>query len=130
MKKPHWVSLEFVIAVHNAALSRFGGTPGIRKMNMLESAFSRPEQLFHYENANHYQLAAAYAYGVVKNHPFIDGNKRTAFLAAAFFLEKNGHYLQAPEVEAVTHTLGLAASAITQDDYAQWLERSCQPASS
>lgn len=125
MKEPHWVSRDFVITIHNSALARFGGSAGIREVNLLESALARPEQLFHYEKASIFQMAAAYAHGIVKNHPFIDGNKRTAFLTAAFFLEKNGQSLQAPEVEAVTHTLGLAASALTQEDYAAWLEKSC-----
>ncbi|WP_411847760.1 type II toxin-antitoxin system death-on-curing family toxin [Roseibacillus persicicus] len=86
----------------------------------------QPQQLFHYEKANLFQLAASYAHGIVKNRPFADGNKRTGFMAAYVFLRMNGQALQAPEVEAVTHTLGLAASTLTKQDYANWLEKSCE----
>ena len=125
MNEPHWLPLEALNAIHETLLSRHGGPSGTREPGLLESALNQPLQLFHYEKADLFQLAASYAHGIVKNHPFVDGNKRTGFMAAYTFLRINGYHLTAPEVEAVTHTLGLAASAITQDDYAAWLEKSC-----
>ena len=127
MTEPHWLPKEAVLAIHSALLSRHGGIDGVREPELLESALGQPQQLFHYEKANLFRLAASYAHGIVKNHTFVDGNKRTAFMAAYVFLRMNSHSLQAPEVEAVTQTLGLAASALTQEDYATWLEKSCVP---
>ena len=87
---------------------------------------NRPQHLFTDETPTLYELAAGYAAGVVKNHPFLDGNKRTGFMAAYIFLGANGQFLKAPEIEVVERTLALAAGAITEDDYAAWLEKSCQ----
>ena len=126
MSEPHWVSQELALALHAASLERFGGSDGLRDVNLLESSLSRPLQLFFYENASLFQLAAAYTHGLIKNHPFVDGNKRTAFLAGAIFLEKNGLRLEASEADAYTYTYGLAASTISQENYALWLEESCR----
>lgn len=126
MNQPDWIEKPLVLAMHESALSRHGGSTGTRDEGLLDSALARPEQLFHYERADIFHLAATYAHGIVKNHPFIDGNKRTGFLAAALFLETNGWKLIAPEVEAVTQTLGLAAGMIEAGEYAAWLQRSCE----
>ena len=82
---------------------------------------------FAYEAPSIFELAAAYAHGIVKNHPFIDGNKRAGFIAATLFLETNGWVFAAPEPEVVLHTLALAASEETEADYATWIEQSCTP---
>lgn len=106
-------------------LERFGGLEGMRDEGLLESALNRPRHLFAYEKPSLFEMAAAYAAGIVKNHPFLDGNKRSGFIAAALFLEVNGLSFQAPEEEAVERTLALAAGAIGEADYAAWLEKSC-----
>ena len=122
MKEPIWLPLEVIFALHDRLLSRFGGAEGIRDRGMLESALGKPQQLLHYGAPSIFELAASYAFGIVKNHPFIDGNKRTGFMAAYTFLGVNGHALIAPEEEAVIQTLGLASGAIGEKDYAAWLE--------
>lgn len=125
MNDPLWIEKEDCLAFHSQMLARFGGREGIRDEGLLESALSRPRQLISYGEPTLYELAASYATGVVKNHPFIDGNKRSGFMSAALFLEINGQRFKASEEEVVERTLALAASAITEADYAEWLKRSC-----
>jgi death-on-curing protein len=103
-------------------LSQYGGIAGTRDENMLESALARPQQLFHYGKPKMADLAAAYAVGIVKNHPFLDGNKRTGFMLGAGFLERNGLEFHATEAEAVVRTLALAAGEMTEAAYAEWLK--------
>jgi death-on-curing protein len=98
---------------------------GIRDEGLLDSALNRPLQLFHYENPTLFELAAAYAHGIVKNHPFLDGNKRSGFTVAGLFLEFNGFKLQATETEAVLQTVALAASELDVQAFATWLETNC-----
>lgn len=127
MKEPFWLSVEIVLAIQEDLLARFGGAAGIREKVLLESAVSRPQQRFYYENPTPFQLAATYAHGIVKNHPFVDGNERAGFMAAYTFLGINGHQLLAPEEEAVLQTLALAAGEADAEEYAAWLQRSCSP---
>ncbi|HEY5791840.1 MAG TPA: type II toxin-antitoxin system death-on-curing family toxin, partial [Chthoniobacterales bacterium] len=94
----------------------------VRDENLLESALARPQQLFHYGNPTMPELAAAYAAGIVKNHPFLDGNKRTGFMMGAGFLERNGFEFHATEAEAVLRTLALAAGEMPEAAYADWME--------
>jgi death-on-curing protein len=89
----------------------------------LDSALNKPLHLFSYGNPSIFELAASYAVGIVKNHPFLDGNKRTGFVAAALFIEANGFSFQATEEEAVLETLALAAGESTESDYAAWLAK-------
>jgi death-on-curing protein len=98
---------------------------GIRDEGLLESALSKPLHRFHYEDAGLFELAASYAAGIVKNHPFLDGNKRTGFFTAAFFLEKNGFKLNASEAEAAVMTVGLASGECIPEAYAEWLKDTC-----
>ncbi len=126
MSVPVWIEKADCLAFHGALLSRFGGLDGIRDEGLLESALNRPQDLLHYEEPSLFDLAASYATGIVKNHPFVDGNKRSGFMAAALFLEVNGYEMQAPETEAVLQTLALAASQIGELDYSQWLAKSCK----
>lgn len=121
MKELVWVTEEDCLSFHDKLLSRFGGAPGVRDRGLLESALARPHHRFAYEQASVFELAATYAHGIVKNHPFIDGNKRTGFLAAALFLEANGVRFNAREEEAVVQTLALAAGAISVEEFAAWL---------
>jgi death-on-curing protein len=125
MSEPFWLTREAVLAVQGELLARFGGLGGIRDEGLLDSALNRPLHLFHYGEPSLFDLAAAYAEGVVKNHPFLDGNKRAGFMAAYTFLGINGQQLQAPEEEAVLQTLALAADAIGAAEFSAWLARSC-----
>ena len=130
MKEPVWVLRETVEALHDRLLSEFGGLPGIRDEGMLDSALSRPPYQFAYGTTTAFSLAAAYAYGLIRNHPFIDGNKRIGFTTAILFLELNGLRFGGSEAEATIKTLALAAHELGEADYANWLEGSCQKAKS
>lgn len=126
MKEPVWVPAEVILAIQEELLARFGGLAGLRSEGLLDSALNRPKQGFHYGSPTVFELAAEYALGIVKNHPFLDGNKRAGFMAAYTFLGVNGYDLNAPEADAVMQTLALAAGEIDQTDYAVWLKASCQ----
>lgn len=126
MKEPLWVSAEVILAVQKELLARFGGIDGLRDEGLLDSAIHRPQNLFHYGEPSLFELAAEYAFGIVKNHPFLDGNKRAGFMAAYVFLGANGRDLEASEGEAVFHTLALAAGEIGTEEYATWLKASCK----
>ena len=121
MKEPVWLSREVVLAIQEELLGRFGGLPGVRDEGLLDSALHRPRQLFAYGEPDLFALAAAVAEGIVRNHPFLDGNKRAGFMAAALFLEVNGWSFQASEEDVVVRTLALAAGAIGGAEYAHWL---------
>jgi death-on-curing protein len=125
MTKPVWIDSTDAHSMHAAMIERFGGLDGVRDERLLESALARPQNLFVYEKPSLFDLAASYASGIVRNHPFLDGKKRTGFVAAALFLEANGLQFQAPEEEVVEYTLALAAGAIDEAAYGEWLERSC-----
>jgi len=126
MKEPVWVPVEVILAIQEELLARFGGLSGLRDEGLLDSALNRPRQVFHYGSPTLFDLAAEYALGIVKNHPFLDGNKRAGFMAAYVFLGANGQNLNASEAEAVVQTLALAAGEIDQAEYAVWLKASCQ----
>ena len=125
MKEPVWIDATDVHAFHLEMLSMFGGLAGVRDEGLLDSALTRPQHLFAYEKIELFDLAAAYALGIIKNHPFLDGNKRAGFMTAALFLEVNGLRFEAPEEEVVLQTLALAAGEIDQAAYATWLKASC-----
>lgn len=131
MRSPQWLLPEVVLALHGESLRLFGGLAGTRDEGLLASALSRPEQLWHYAEPKpaHHQLAAAYAYGLAKNHPFFDGNKRIAFLAASTFLEVNGWEFHGTEADAVIKTLALAAGELDEAGFAAWLETCSRPRS-
>lgn len=126
MKEPLWLTAEVILTVQKELLTRFGGLEGLRDEGLLDSALNRPQHLFQYEEPSIFEMAAAYAHGIVKNHPFLDGNKRIAFMAAYIFLGANGHELTVPEPDAVLRTLALAAGEIGADEYAEWLKVSCE----
>jgi death-on-curing protein len=122
MKEPYWLTREECVALHTMMLSQYGGLEGIRDENLLESALAKPQNLFAYGKPVMAELAASYAAGVIKNHPFLDGNKRTGFMLGAGFLERNGRRFTATEAEAVVRTLALAAGEMSEAEYAEWLE--------
>lgn len=128
MVEPVWVTEEDCLSFHDKLLARFGGASGVRDPGLLASALARPQHLFAHEKPTMFDMAAAYAHGIVKNHPFVDGNKRSGLLAATLFLEANGMRFSATEEDAVVQTLALAAGAITAKDFAAWLERASRPA--
>lgn len=130
MKPPLWVRRDVVVAVQEQLLTVFGGASGIRDAGRLESALARPENRFAYGRTavNVFDLAAAYAFGLAKNHPFVDGNKRIAFATAVMFLELNGYRFEAGEADAVVRTLALAAGELKEPGYAQWLKASSRRA--
>ena len=99
---------------------------GVRDEGLLESALSRPQQGFAYRPTNPFDLAASYAFGIVKNHPFLDGNKRAAYMTAYVFLGMNDIELDVSEEPVVLHTLALAAGEETEAEYAAWLKESCE----
>ncbi len=121
MNPPKWVTLEQARAFHTAQIITSGGRDGLRDKGLLESALARPQQLYAYEAANLYALAAAYAFGIIKNHPFIDGNKRTGFVVMASFLRINKIALTASEVDVVVTIFKLAAGALSETVLTDWL---------
>ena len=122
MKEPYWLTREECLALHEMMLSQHGGSEGLRDENLLESALAKPRHLFAYGKPTMSDLAASYVFGVVKNHPFIDGNKRTGFMLGAGFLERNGYEFHASEAEAVVRTLALAAGELSESEFAAWLK--------
>ena len=100
MKEPVWVLREVVLMAHEQSLAQFGGSAGVRDEGLMDSALGKPKNLFAYGKPNLFALAAGYAFGLVRNHPFIDGNKRTGFVVAVTFLGCNGWYREASEVDA------------------------------
>lgn len=122
MNEPQWLTEAVVLSIQNKLLARFGGLAGVRDSGLLESALNRPQNRFYYESPSLFELAADYAVGIVKNHPFLDGNKRAGFMAAYTFLGMNGYRLEATEETAVLFTLGLAAGEVSAEEYAHWLE--------
>ena len=124
MNEPIWLDSQDLYVLHNQLLARFGGLEGIRDEGLLESALHRPVQKFQYEAKSTLpELAASYSYGIARNHPFFDGNKRSALLAAIVFLEINGMKFLATEEEAALETLALAAGERTEEEYSSWLSK-------
>jgi death-on-curing protein len=122
MKTPVWVLRETVLTLHEQPLAEFGGSPGICDEGLLDSALGKPENLFAYGKPTIFDLAASYGCGLVKNHPFIDGNKRVGFIVVVVFLELNGYRFQATEAEAAVRTLALAAGEMSESEFAVWLK--------
>ncbi len=122
-----WIDLPEVLAIHGRQLDEHGGASGVRDDGLLESALARPQQLFTYGEPDVFDLAAAYTAGIVRNHPFVDGNKRTGFVVGILFLELNGPTFTASEADATQAVLGLAAGKITDDEFAMWLRSNSTP---
>tara|TARA_R110000787_G_scaffold14593_3_gene44906 strand:- start:153 stop:542 length:390 start_codon:yes stop_codon:yes gene_type:complete len=120
--EPRWLTVPMVKAMQSQAIAAAGGANGIRDEALLESALDRPRNLFaHADDATLPQLAAAYGHGIIRNHPFIDGNKRAGILAVAVFLDLNGYRFQPDEAEAATIVIALAADEIDEDIFARWI---------
>jgi death-on-curing protein len=126
-REPIWVLQATVRFIHRDQIEAFGGLAGTRDEGMLESALSRPVNLWHYGEPTLIDLAAAYAYGIARNHPFLDGNKRTAFVVSVLFLELNGLLLTASEVDAAEIFIALAAGDLEESDLAAWFADHASP---
>jgi death-on-curing protein len=116
-----WIARSVISAIHDMQLAEHGGGAGIRDVNLLESALARPVNLAAYGAPDAPALAAAYGYGISRNHAFIDGNKRTGFVAAELFLRLNGFELTADDGDCVLTMLAVAAGDISEEEFASWL---------
>ncbi|MGO4386878.1 type II toxin-antitoxin system death-on-curing family toxin [Microvirga sp. 2YAF29] len=126
--EPRWVHRQALLLKHAESLRLFGGAEGLRDEGMLDSALTRPVNAWSYRGeARIPYLAAAYAFGLSKNHPFIDGNKRAAFIAYVGFLKLNGFNLMASQPDAYQTMIALAAGAMTEEEFAIWIERNSSP---
>ena len=121
-----WLAADVIHAVHEEQLAEHGGGTGVRDANLLASALARPEQLAHYGSPDAADLAASYGFGLSRNHPFIDGNKRTAFVAVELFLALNGFELVATDADCVIRMLKLASGELPEADFANWIRQHIQ----
>jgi death on curing protein len=117
----HWIDRRLLVILHDESLAAHGGASGLRDEGLLESALARPLNLVAYGQPDVAELAAAYGVGLAKNHPFVDGNKRAAFLAVGLFLRLNGHRLVASQADATITMLSVAAGDISEAEFATWL---------
>ncbi len=122
-----WIMRSVVIAAHHEQLAEHGGAAGIRDAGLLESALARPENLAAYGDPDAASLAAAYGFGIVRNHPFVDGNKRAALIATELFLALNGFDLAVDDAECVLIVLALAAGELKEEEFAAWLRGHLEP---
>lgn len=121
MSEPFWLTRQIIIAIHDEQLAIHGGASGLRDEGLLESALDRPRNKWSYENAELPELAAAYAFAIARNHPFVDGNKRTSFLALYTFLGVNGIDFDVPEADAAAMILSLAAGEADEFGLTRWI---------
>ena len=121
MIEPRWLRLEEIIVAHERQLARFGGAPGIREEGALESALSRARNKWTYEQCGVIEFAASYAFGIARNHPFVDGDKRVAFIAMALFLRLNGVPFAPPQDESAAAIFDVAAGELDEKSLARWI---------
>jgi death-on-curing protein len=122
-----WVSRQVLLLLHDEGLVEHGGAPGLRDEGLFDSALARPLNLAAYGDPDVASLAAAYGVGLAKNHPFVDGNKRVAFLAVGLFLAANGYRLTASQVDATLTVLAVAAGKLSDEEFADWIRSHMQP---
>ena len=122
-----WLDIAVIYAVHDEQLAEHGGSAGVRDAGLLESALAKPQNLAAYGEPNVVDLAASYGFGIARNHPFIDGNKRTAFVAVELFLDLNGYELTATDADCVLTMLALAAGEIDEAAFTNWIRSNSQP---
>jgi death-on-curing protein len=127
MKQPYWISRKALLYLHSASSATFGGSTGIRDEGLLDSALARPQNRYLYvPESDLPELAASYAFGIAKNHPFIDGNKRAAFHAVGLFLSINGFELVADQLDAIQTVMSLAAGGLAEEQFAAWIRKNTQ----
>jgi death-on-curing protein len=119
------INRQALVLLHDESLAIHGGASGLRDEGLFESALTRPENLAAYGSPDVFECAAAYAFGLAKNHPFVDGSKRAAFLATGAFLRINGYRLSVSQADAVEAVLSLAAGDLPEPDFAAWLRAGC-----
>ena len=130
MREPVWIEERDALVLHDRLLALHGGAPGVRDGALLQSALARPRQHYFYaENADVIDMAAAYTAGIVRNHPFVDGNKRTGFVVGILFLELNGYRFTANEEDATQAVMALAAGTLDEPGYTAFLRANTSPAS-
>ena len=130
MKEPRWLNRRALVLLHSETVAEHGGRPSVLDEGLLDSALARPLQIFNYEaKPDLARLAAAYAAGLVRNHPFADGNKRAAFLSVGLFLGLNGYRLDADQVDAARKVLALAAGELSEKEFAAWIRTHLKRAS-
>ncbi len=122
-----WLDPKVLAAVHEEQLAEHGGAPGLRDAGLFASALARPQQLAAYGDPDAAALAAAYGFGLVRNHPFADGNKRTAFVAVELFLALNGLALGADDADCVLTVIALAAGDLSEAEFAAWIRQHLRP---
>jgi death-on-curing protein len=123
VNEPEWVEYDVVLAIQEAQIVEHGGAPGIRDVALLESGLARPKNVFAYQpRASVYELASAYVFGIARNHPFLDGNKRTAWVVCALFLELNGVNVVASQAEVVQVMMRMAAGTVSEPEFVRWLK--------
>lgn len=121
MAEPIWIDLDVVLAIHDEQLAEHGGQVGVRDRGLLESAVPRPRNQFAYGEASLARLAASYAFGISRSHPFLDGNRRTSLVVAELFLALNGVELTASDAECITTFLQFAAGDLAEEALAEWI---------
>jgi death on curing protein len=121
MNEPFWLTVAMIVAIHDEQLVRHGGSAGLRDQALLESELDRPRNKWAYERAGLPELAAAYGYGIARNHPFVDGKKRTSLLAIYTFLGVNHVDFIVPEADAAAMILALAAGEVSEENLARWI---------
>lgn len=126
MTEPRWIPAQLVPRIHERQLEVHGGAAGIRDAGLLESALNRPINAWNYGETNLCTLAALYGAGIIKNHPFVDGNKRTGFVCVELFLELNGLRLMSPDDETLAAVLALAGGDIDETHFADWLRETVE----
>lgn len=124
-----WVDKQLLLLLHDESLAEHGGAAGIRDEGLLDSALARPMNLIAYGEPDLAELAASYGVGLAKNHAFVDGNKRAAFLAVGLFLRLNGHRLNASPAAATVAMIDVAAGTLNEADFADWIRRHSAPVS-
>ena len=122
-----WINPAVLHAVHDEQLAEHGGAAGTRDITLFESALARPQHLAHYGEPDAAALAASYGFGIARNHPFVDGNKRTAFVAMELFLGLNGQWLTADDADCVLAMLALASGDLSEEAFAAWIRAHIKP---
>ena len=128
MTEPVWLTHDAVMAIHEDLIAEYGGLDGIRDAGLLDSGLARPQNGLAYGEPTLFDLAAAYCAGIVRNHPFIDGNKRIAFAAMAMFLSENGYEFVPDKMDSLETIMRLAAGDIKEDELARWVGENCRQA--
>jgi death on curing protein len=127
VKEPAWLDSTFILDTHDRLIARYGGLAGVRDAGLVESALQRPRNKLAFGQPSLFELAAAYGFGIARNHPFLDGNKRTALAAIDLFLQANGYELQAPNPNVVRVIEDLAAGIVDESMLTAWIEQHAKP---